>query len=658
MALKNFTQFTPYTVLSSTDNFVGYRVLDEFRTDFNSLTDAISGLLISKGFTPGSSVGIVRRVSFRYTIGSGNNLNAVSGADDFGFTLGYKPTQIEVYRNGAHLVESLDFIASNGTQVTNLSTFSLGDILEVVALSSTLLTNYAASSGSGSAISPSFRYSVSSSNTITPGAFVIAGADDFGSVLSFVVPNLEVYLNGSHLVKDMDYGTYASGSSITLGDSVADGDIVDIVSLSANNISEIASITTYIGIQKIQAGKDIIISNFTGTGNVTLSAKPGIRDIKVPDWTTGAHVTNSSTLLQYLSAVAQSNRFTQASAVYMEIFATNAYPVEVGAQNWEGGVLHPNGKIYCFPENASVILIIDPDSNTTTTTGAGSFGTVGNKYQGSILAPNGKIYGIPCGGSTTPRPQTIFQLLDPSNNTITAYASIASLPQANAFQGGVCAPNGKLYLTPSTSSIFYFIDPSNNTVSAFATYVANAAISGQNYSFGCVGPNGKIYISPTGATVGRIIDPDTNTITTFGITGQSLPSLGAGIVAPNGKIYFVPNHSIGYILDPFNNNTISTYSCAPVITGATSSFGGRLAPNGKIYFASWSGTFFGMLDPDNNSVTQLGTVASVGYLGMVLTPKGKLVLIPAAATSITAYNLNLNNNFNINVCTNPIFNKN
>ena len=120
----------------------------------------------------------------------------------------------------------------------------------------------------------------------------------------------------------------------------------------------------------------------TNTGNV--QGEQPWYDVQVPDWTTGAHITNWSTLQYYLSSVAQTNSLVPASAVYMEIFATNAYPVEAGTQNWEGGVLHPNGKIYCFPENASVILIIDPDSNTTTTTGAGSFGTVGNKYQGSI----------------------------------------------------------------------------------------------------------------------------------------------------------------------------------------------------------------------------------------------------------------------------------
>ena len=98
MALKNFTQFTPQTVLSATDYLVGYRDLDEIRTDLSSPTDAISGLLISKGFTPGGTVGSVKRVGFRFTIASGNNLNAVSGFDDFGSFLLYNAGAVEVLR--------------------------------------------------------------------------------------------------------------------------------------------------------------------------------------------------------------------------------------------------------------------------------------------------------------------------------------------------------------------------------------------------------------------------------------------------------------------------------------------------------------------------------------------------------------------------------
>ena len=319
MALKNFTQFTPYTVLSSTDNFVGYRDLDEIRSDLSSVTDAISGLLISKGFTPGSSVGVVRKVSYRYTIASGSSLNAVSGADDYGLVLSYQPTQVEVYRNGAHLAEILDFVATNGNQITNLSALNTGDIVEVVALSSSTLNPVGSISGSGDALATTFRYSVATSNTIKPGNTLIAGVDDFGLSLSFTLPNLEVYLNGSHLVRDLDYGSYNSGTALTLNEAVADGDTVEVVSVSAYNLTQVVGISSYAGIQQIRAGKDFYISNITGTGSVSLSSKPGIRDIKVPDWTTGAHITNWSTLQLYLSSVASSNRFTQASAFYISL---------------------------------------------------------------------------------------------------------------------------------------------------------------------------------------------------------------------------------------------------------------------------------------------------------------------------------------------------
>ena len=63
-----------------------------------------------------------------------------------------------------------------------------------------------------------------------------------------------------------------------------------------------------------------------------------------------------------------------------------------GSLKYIGGVLAPNGKIYCVPRNATQILVIDPTDNTTELFGSIS-GT--SKYYGGVLAPNGKIYCVP-----------------------------------------------------------------------------------------------------------------------------------------------------------------------------------------------------------------------------------------------------------------------
>lgn len=279
MALKNFTQFTPQTVLSATDFVVGYRALDEIRTDLDSLTVAISGLLIQKGFTPGGSLGSVRRVSYRYTIGTGSPVNAVSGADDFGLTLTYTPGQIEVYRNGAHLIEGLDFLASNSTQVRNLSTLNVGDSVEIVALSATGVTVNQTLTGSGIVLQTNYRYTVPTS--LTNGAVTVTGPDDFGSSLRYAAPNIDVYLNGSHLVNSYDF-TATDGFNITLNEPVATGDVVDIQTLSSVGVGAVFGLSAFAGVSRIVAQNGVATSSTGGLGVVTLSADIQGRTLKSP----------------------------------------------------------------------------------------------------------------------------------------------------------------------------------------------------------------------------------------------------------------------------------------------------------------------------------------------------------------------------------------
>jgi hypothetical protein len=62
-----------------------------------------------------------------------------------------------------------------------------------------------------------------------------------------------------------------------------------------------------------------------------------------------------------------------------------------------GGVLAPNGKIYCIPTSTKTTVgVIDPTANTFTTFNVG----ISNPgFYGGVLAPNGKIYCIPYTGT-------------------------------------------------------------------------------------------------------------------------------------------------------------------------------------------------------------------------------------------------------------------
>jgi len=139
------------------------------------------------------------------------------------------------------------------------------------------------------------------------------------------------------------------------------------------SLSGINQLTSQIGVNK-------------STGVVTISAEPHLCELDVPGWDKGQHITQWSTLQKYLSATALTNSTIPASAAFVEYFGT--VPGFGGAQNYEGGTLAPNGKIYCFPENATTALLIDPVTNTITTFGGFPGGALSNKFQGSVLAPN------------------------------------------------------------------------------------------------------------------------------------------------------------------------------------------------------------------------------------------------------------------------------
>ena len=88
---------------------------------------------------------------------------------------------------------------------------------------------------------------------------------------------------------------------------------------------------------------------------------------------------------------------------------------------YSGGVLAPNGKIYCIPFLADTILVIDPIQSTTTTFASPL--TTSNKWGGGVLAENGKIYGIPDNAESVLEISDISVVQRPAKWLLSAYVN-------------------------------------------------------------------------------------------------------------------------------------------------------------------------------------------------------------------------------------------
>jgi hypothetical protein len=134
-----------------------------------------------------------------------------------------------------------------------------------------------------------------------------------------------------------------------------------------------------------------------------------------------------------------------------ETIEPDAIPVSSGSSKWNGGVLAPNGKIYCIPRDSDEILIIDPQRNTA------EYITdlpTSNKWAGGVLAPDGKIYGMP-------RDYDSILIIDPK--TSSANPDALAVPDGDSqWTGGVLAPNGKVYGIPNYADSVLIIDVHSN----------------------------------------------------------------------------------------------------------------------------------------------------------------------------------------------------
>jgi len=398
------------------------------------------------------------------------------------------------------------------------------------------------------------------------------------------------------------------------------------------SLSGINQLTSQIGVNK-------------STGVVTISAEPHLCELDVPGWDKGQHITQWSTLQKYLSATAFTNRKIPVSAVYYENFGSAP-----GTTALLGACVAPNGVVYFIAHDSTIGYKINPASNSVGTYSLGPAGfTAGaGKNCGGVLAPNGRIYFIP--GAATPSPG----YLNPENDVCTTFGNLSLPAGTRKWYGGALAPNGLIYCAPHNSSQLLIINPNNNTLTTLNNYPGAGTWPGStSFSGAVLAPNGRIYMMGIGSPIVNL-NPNNNTVTTYASNG----SYAGGVVAPNGKIYFMPYTATSFlVLDPSDDSRTHFGTC----TGSLQYEGGVLAPNGCIYAISLNATIGRIIDPSNNTVTTItggGFIGgSLGYTGAVIAPNNKIYFTPYNATSFLCLNVPANNNFNLNVCTNPFFNK-
>ena len=568
--------------------------------------------------------------------------------------------------NGVNAASPIGTITTNSTPINKLNTIRFGTTSYLTIPSLTLTTNITAfavlrgvtTQGTG----PAGYFFLGRGNqpsffTYTTGSGSFSALFASGNETDWSLPSSNYFYNNPGIVCVTNNASYVNGTQLTLlsgsvpnnitagtytsllvggrGSGFTDSVAFDYAELIVYNTS--LTTTQRQQVEGYLAAKWGLLSSVVSGHPFksippSTSQPPQFQEVTPGNWTRDWQ--------PYLSNLAAANSGATASFSTSGVSGTAAsgYP-------YTGGVVAPNGNIYCIPQGAPV-GIIDPVASTFTT-----FGTTVTGYFSGVLAPNGKIYCIP-------NAATSIAIIDPTLNTISTTTfptgTITGTGAGAAYYGGVLAPNGKIYCIPQNATNIGVIDPVANTFTTFGTV---AQFTKGSYLGGVLAPNGKIYCIPKNATYILEIDPLTNTISTFGTVSQTnTDGYYGGVLALNGKIYCMPGNSTSVgVIDPVAR-TFTTFGTAP---GGLAYQGGTLGPNGKIYCSPLTATGIGVIDPVANTFTTLGTApGGYAYSGAVLAPNGKIYFIPLATSSTGVITFSgLSQTPSLTYCLSPYTNK-
>jgi hypothetical protein len=110
---------------------------------------------------------------------------------------------------------------------------------------------------------------------------------------------------------------------------------------------------------------------------------------------------------------------------------TGTYP---GSFAYFGGVLLPDGRVFCVPASATTARIYDPVTDTLSTP-TGTY-PGGGAYFGGVLLPDGRVFCAPYNATSA-------RIYDPVTDTLST--PTGTYPGSFAYIGGVLLPDGRVF---------------------------------------------------------------------------------------------------------------------------------------------------------------------------------------------------------------------
>jgi len=541
-----------------------------------------------------------------------------------------------------------------------ITTDSSGNVLVTGSYASTTLTFYDSSGVSNASLSTTGQNVFIAK--YSPDGYITAPVPASSNVLvsaTYASSTFSPFVNGSNTSTLAGATTATTGIYVGGPSNYFNGSISELLIYSSTlSAAQRQQVEGYL-IQKWGLSTQTISNHPYKLIPPATSQPPQFAEVTPGNWTRDWN--------PYLQSLIAKNNPTNATVIPTVSYGTGGPSLTpaLSTQRYQGGVLAPNGNIYCVPNGATTsnVLIIN------TTTNAVSYGTSSltpalstQTYCGGVLAPNGNIYCVPNGASN-------ILIINTTTNAVSyGTSSLSPALSTQGYQGGVLAPNGNIYCVPNGASNILIINPSTNTVS-YGSNSLTPALSGQYYYGGVLAPNGNIYCVPNGAATSNILIINTTTNAVSYGTSSLTPALSTqtyygGVLAPNGNIYCVPNGASNILIINTTTNAVSygTNSLSPALSGQTYQ-GGVLAPNGNIYCVPTGASNVLIINTTTNAVsygTNSLTPALTGQrqIGGVLAPNGNIYCQPFLSSNIliisNAYTQNPSSNYCLSAYANKL----